>query len=89
MPVNHGRALTFDDILLLPDYSETTPDLVDIETWLTPSIPLRIPLLSAAMDTVTEAAMAISLARMGGIGIIHKNMPIAQQRLEVEKVKKS
>ena len=89
MPVNHGRALTFDDILLLPDYSETTPDLVDIETWLTPSIPLRIPLLSAAMDTVTEAAMAISLARMGGIGIIHKNMPIARQRLEVEKVKKS
>jgi len=89
MPVNHGRALTFDDILLLPDYSETTPDLVEIATWLTPSIPLRIPLLSAAMDTVTEAAMAISLARMGGIGIIHKNMPIARQRLEVEKVKKS
>jgi len=89
MPVNHGKALTFDDILLLPDYSEITPDLADIATWLTPSIPLRIPLLSAAMDTVTEAAMAISLARMGGIGVIHKNMPIARQRLEVEKVKKS
>ena len=89
MPVNHEKALTFDDILLLPAYSEITPDLVDIETWLTPSIPLRIPLLSAAMDTVTEAAMAISLARMGGIGVIHKNMPIAGQRLEVEKVKKS
>ena len=89
MTVILGKALTFDDILLLPGYSEITPDLVDIETWLTPSIPLRIPLLSAAMDTVTEAAMAISLARMGGIGIIHKNMSIAQQRLEVEKVKKS
>ena len=89
MPVNHGKALTFDDILLLPGYSDLTPDLVDIQTWLTPSIPLHIPLLSAAMDTVTESAMAISLARMGGIGIVHKNMPIARQRLEIEKVKKS
>ena len=89
MPVNYGRALTFDDILLLPAYSEITPDLVDIETWLTPALPLRIPLLSAAMDTITESAMAISLARTGGLGVIHKNMSIAQQRLEVEKVKKS
>jgi IMP dehydrogenase len=89
MPANHGKALTFDDILLLPGYSECTPDLVNIETLLTPDIPLRIPLLSAAMDTVTEAAMAISLARMGGIGIIHKNMSVHRQRLEVEKVKKS
>ncbi len=62
---------------------------MNIETWLTPAIPLRIPLLSAAMDTVTESAMAISMARMGGIGIIHKNMPIQKQRLEVERVKKS
>lgn len=89
MSTNIGKALTFDDILLLPGYSEVTPDMVDITTYLTPAIPLRIPLLSAAMDTVTEAAMGISMARMGGIGIIHKNMSIAAQRLEVEKVKKS
>ncbi|SDF91312.1 IMP dehydrogenase [Desulfovibrio legallii] len=89
MFTNRGKALTFDDILLIPGFSDVTPDAVDITTWLTPSIPLRIPLLSAAMDTVTEAAMAISMARMGGIGIIHKNMPISRQRLEVEKVKKS
>ncbi|WP_165079456.1 MULTISPECIES: IMP dehydrogenase [unclassified Desulfovibrio] len=89
MFTNRGKALTFDDILLIPGYSDITPDAVDITTWLTPSIPLRIPLLSAAMDTVTESAMAISMARMGGIGVIHKNMPIARQRLEVERVKKS
>lgn len=89
MFTNRGKALTFDDILLVPGFSEATPDEVDIQTWLTPSIPLGIPLLSAAMDTVTESAMAISMARMGGIGIIHKNMPIERQRLEVEKVKKS
>ena len=89
MFTNRGKALTFDDILLVPGFSDITPDAVDISTWLTPEIPLRIPLLSAAMDTVTEAAMAISMARMGGIGIIHKNMPMARQRLEVEKVKKS
>ena len=89
MFTNRGKALTFDDILLIPGYSEVTPDAVDITTWLTPSIPLRIPLLSAAMDTVTESAMAISMARMGGIGIIHKNMPVERQRLEVERVKKS
>ena len=71
MFTNRGKALTFDDILLIPGYSDITPDAVDIATWLTPSIPLRIPLLSAAMDTVTESAMAISMARMGGIGIIH------------------
>ncbi len=89
MFTNRGNALTFDDILLVPAFSEITPDAVDLSTWLTPSIPLRIPLLSAAMDTVTESAMAISMARMGGIGIIHKNMPIDRQRLEVERVKKS
>lgn len=86
---NRGKALTFDDILLIPGYSEVTPDQVDISTWLTPQIPLRIPLLSAAMDTVTESAMAISMARMGGIGIIHKNMSIERQAQEVERVKKS
>lgn len=89
MYTNRGKALTFDDILLVPSYSEITPDMVDSSTWLTPEIPLRIPLLSAAMDTVTESAMAISMARMGGIGVIHKNMSIAQQRLEIERVKKS
>lgn len=86
---DRGKALTFDDILLVPAYSDTTPDAVDISTWLTPTIPLKIPLLSAAMDTVTESAMAISMARMGGIGVIHKNMSIERQRLEVERVKKS
>ncbi|NMC48534.1 MAG: IMP dehydrogenase [Desulfovibrio sp.] len=84
-----GRGLTFDDVLLLPDYSEVLPDAVDVGSWLTPDIRLNIPLLSAAMDTVTESRMAISLARSGGVGVIHKNMPVDRQRLEVEKVKKS
>lgn len=84
-----GKGLTFDDVLLVPDYSEITPDLVNVSAWLTPQIKLGIPLLSSAMDTVTEAAMAISMARQGGIGIIHKNMSVSRQRLEVEKVKKS
>ncbi len=83
------QALTFDDVLLLPDYSEVLPDEVHVRTRLTPEIELNIPLLSAAMDTVTEARMAISMARAGGIGIVHKNMPSDRQRLEVEKVKKS
>ena len=84
-----GKSLTFEDILLVPAYSNVTPDMVNLEAWLTPEIKLPIPLLSAAMDTVTESAMAISMARSGGIGIIHKNMSIADQKLEVEKVKKS
>ena len=84
-----GKSLTFEDILLVPAYSDITPDMVSLEAWLTPEIKLPIPLLSAAMDTVTESAMAISMARNGGIGIIHKNMSIADQMLEVEKVKKS
>ncbi|MBG0775616.1 MAG: IMP dehydrogenase [Desulfovibrionaceae bacterium] len=83
------HALTFDDVLLLPAYSETLPDSVDVSTRLTPSLRLNIPLLSAAMDTVTESRMAISLARMGGAGVIHKNLPTELQALEVEKVKKS
>ena len=83
------RARTFDDVLLAPAYSEVTPNLVDVSAWLTPGIPLRIPLISAAMDTVTESAMAISMARAGGLGVIHKNMSIERQRLEIEKVKKS
>ncbi len=82
-------ALTFDDVLLIPDYSEVLPDEVEVKTYLTPSITLNIPIISAAMDTVTESRMAISIAREGGIGIIHKNMSIEDQRKEVEKVKKS
>lgn len=84
-----GKALTFDDILLQPAYSEHTPDMVDVSSRLTNSISLNIPFISAAMDTVTEASMAISMARNGGVGVIHKNMSIEQQKLEVEKVKKS
>ena len=83
------QALTFDDVLLLPDYSEVIPDQVDISTYLTPNLRLNIPLLSSAMDTVTESSMAVSMAREGGIGIVHKNMPIEYQQKEVEKVKKS
>lgn len=78
-------ALTFDDVLLLPDYSEVIPSDVDVSTYLTPQIKLNIPILSAAMDTVTEARMAISMARQGGIGIIHKNLSIEDQVLEVKK----
>ncbi len=84
-----GKALTFDDVLLVPDYSEVLPDSVDVSTQLTPDIRLNIPLLSAAMDTVTEARMAISMARHGGVGVIHKNMSIRDQVREVDKVKKS
>ncbi|MDD4732724.1 MAG: IMP dehydrogenase [Desulfovibrio sp.] len=83
------NALTFDDVLLLPDYSETTPDAVDVSSYLTPEIRLTIPLLSAAMDTVTEARMAISLARHGGVGVVHKNLSVREQCVEVDKVKKS
>jgi IMP dehydrogenase len=84
-----GKALTFDDVLLLPAYSEVLPDSVDISTQLTPAIRLNIPLVSAAMDTVTDARMAISMARHGGAGVIHKNMPVRDQANEVAKVKKS
>ncbi len=89
MPIFHGKALTFDDIMLLPGYSEVTPDMVDISAQLTPDVRLSVPLISAAMDTVTESAMAISMARSGGLGIIHKNMSIKDQSFEVEKVKRS
>lgn len=89
MSVILGKALTFDDVLLLPGYSEATPDQVEISTMLTSSIALNIPLISAAMDTVTESAMAIAMARHGGIGVVHKNMPLEQQCHEIEKVKKS
>jgi len=81
--------LTFDDVLLVPAYSETLPRDVDLRTRLTPQIELAIPILSAAMDTVTEARLAISMAREGGIGIIHKNLTPQRQAAEVDKVKRS
>lgn len=84
-----GKGLTFDDVLLVPDYSEVTPDLVDVTTNLTHSITLNIPLISAAMDTVTGSTMAISMARAGGVGVIHKNMSIDEQAKKVHRVKKS
>jgi IMP dehydrogenase len=82
------EALTFDDVLLLPDHSTIMPKEVDLSTQLTRSIRLNIPLVSAAMDTVTEARLAITLAQEGGIGIIHKNMTAQEQAVEVRKVKK-
>jgi IMP dehydrogenase len=82
------EALTFDDVLLQPDYSDVLPREVDLSTTLTPEITLNIPLLSAAMDTVTEARLAIALAQEGGIGIIHKNMQPEEQARQVRKVKK-
>ncbi|HBH19337.1 MAG TPA: IMP dehydrogenase, partial [Cyanobacteria bacterium UBA9579] len=81
--------LTFDDILLLPQQSDILPKDTDISTKLTQSIDLNIPIISAAMDTVTESRLAIGIAREGGIGIIHKNMSIEEQALEVKRVKKS
>ena len=84
-----AEALTFDDVLLLPAQSDVTPAMVDLSTYLTRGIRLNIPLVSAAMDTVTEAYTAIAMAREGGIGIIHKNMPPEAQAVEVDKVKKS
>jgi len=83
------EAYTFDDLLLVPSYSEVLPKDVDVSTYITPKIKLNIPLLSAAMDTVTESRMAISIAREGGLGVIHRNMSLEEQVKEVEKVKKS
>ena len=75
-----GDGITFDDVLLVPQYSEVTPNMVDLTTHLTKKIKLNIPMMSAGMDTVTEHRMAIAMARQGGIGIIHKNMSIEQQQ---------
>ena len=84
-----GEGITFDDVLLVPAYSEVVPNQVDISTQLTKKIHLNVPLMSAGMDTVTEHRMAIAMARQGGIGIIHKNMSIEAQADEVDKVKRS
>jgi IMP dehydrogenase len=83
------EALTFDDVLLAPQRSDVLPSDVDIQTRLTPSITLKVPIVSAAMDTVTEAHLAIAMAQEGGLGIVHKNMTIAAQASEVDKVKRS
>ncbi len=84
-----GEGITFDDVLLVPAFSEVIPNQVNLETYLTKTIKLNIPLMSAGMDTVTEHRMAIAMARQGGIGVIHKNMSISQQAEEVDKVKRS
>ncbi len=84
-----GEGITFDDVLLVPAYSEVIPNQVDLTTYLTGKVKLNIPLMSAGMDTVTEHRMAIAMARQGGIGIIHKNMSIQEQADEVDKVKRS
>ena len=84
-----GQGLTFDDVLLMPAYSEVLPSEVNIHAQLTKHIKLHVPILSAAMDTVTEAQLAIALAREGGIGILHKNMSIERQAEQVRKVKRS
>ncbi len=83
------EGLTFDDVLLLPAYSEVTPDAVSLQTRLTRNIALNVPLVSAAMDTVTETSMAIAMARAGGIGVVHKNMSPERQAEMVRKVKRS
>ncbi len=89
MQIRPGRGLTFDDVLLVPRYATVHPRNVDVRTRFTRTIPLNVPLISAAMDTVTEANMAIAMARVGGIGVIHKNMPIDRQAAEVDRVKRS
>ena len=89
MGTSIGEGITFDDVLLVPAYSEVIPNQVDLSTYLTKSIRLNIPMMSAGMDTVTEHRMAIAMSRQGGIGIIHKNMSIQEQAEEVDKVKRS
>ena len=83
------EGLTFDDVLLVPQRSSVLPRDVDLSVQLTPKIRLNIPMLSAAMDTVTNYSMAIAMAREGGLGIIHKNMTIEEQASQVDKVKRS
>ncbi|HLH41522.1 MAG TPA: IMP dehydrogenase [Bryobacteraceae bacterium] len=89
IPETIPEGLTFDDVLLLPSRSEVVPSQTDTRTWLTRKISLNIPIVSAAMDTVTESHLAIALAQQGGIGMIHRNMPIDRQAEEVDRVKRS
>src|SRR5690606_31413403 len=84
-----GEGLTYDDVLLVPAFSEVLPREVNIQTQFTRNIRINIPIVSSAMDTVTESAMAIAIAREGGIGVLHKNMTIADQANEVRKVKRA
>lgn len=83
------EGLTFDDVLLIPGKSDVTPNMINLKTKLTKNITLNTPIMTSAMDTVTESRMAIAIAREGGIGIIHKNMSIEKQVDEVDKVKRS
>ena len=83
------EGITFDDVLLIPAFSDVTPNMVSVASRFSRNIPVNIPVVSAAMDTVTESEMAIALARLGGIGVIHKNMPIAEQAAQVRKVKRA
>src|SRR5262249_18440164 len=84
-----ATALTFDDVLLVPRHSDVVPTQVDVSTRLTRHIRLSVPLVSAAMDTVTESRLAIAMAQQGGIGVIHKNLSIEEQASEVDRVKRS
>lgn len=88
--VKFGKeGLTFDDVLLIPAESDVTPNLVELKTTIAKGLTLNVPILTSAMDTVTESAMAIAVSREGGMGIIHKNMTIDKQAEEVDKVKRS
>ena len=84
-----GEGLTFDDVLLVPAYSKVLPREVDVNSMFSRNIKMNIPIVSAAMDTVTESGLAIAIAQEGGIGVLHKNMSIEQQANEVRKVKRA
>ena len=84
-----ATALTFDDVLLVPRQSNVLPSAVDVSSWITRNIRVHVPLLSAAMDTVTESRLAIAMAQQGGVGVIHKNLSVDEQASEVDRVKRS
>ena len=84
-----GEGLTYDDVLLIPDFSEVLPRDVSIKSKFSRNITLNVPIVSAAMDTVTESSMAIAMAQEGGIGVLHKNMSIEQQAAKVKRVKRA